>query len=411
MEKGVARILWLIVGCALLLTAFLVFLSGRRSAAQVPVADVVRQNLSSMISTNGKVEPVSPESFRAAFPTFVEKVYATEGQQVKRGQQLYALDDTSVRAELDQARADLASEEETLRAAKSGGRTEQVAEATANLVKAQAALDQLRRDNQALTKLVAQKAATQEELEQNKLALVQAEANVQSLEKVKQSIEHQAQHDTERVALLVEHSRNRIRDLEQNLRSARATSPINGTLYSLPIRVGDFVKAGDLLAEVADLHHVRVRAFVDEPELGQIAPNQGVEIYWDAFPGQVWHGRTEILPKQVTARGSRNVGELICSVSNEHLDLLPNATVDVHIQVSERNGVLVVPRGAVTVEDSRRYVYRVEGDRLRRTEVKVGIANPTMIEVVSGLHEGDVVALPGVAQLRDDMKIQAVPSE
>jgi HlyD family secretion protein len=79
--------------------------------------------------------------------------------------------------------------------------------------------------------------------------------------------------------------------------------------------------------------------------------------------------------------------------------------------VSERNGVLVVPRGAVTVESSRRYVYRVEGDRLRRTEVKVGIANPTMIEVVSGLHEGDVIALPGVAQLRDDMKIQAVPSE
>jgi HlyD family secretion protein len=411
MEKAHARKLWLIVAFALLLTAFLVFLSGRRSAPQVPVADVVRQNLSSEISTNGKVEPVSPQSLRATFPTFVEKVYATEGQQVKRGQLLYVLDDKSVRAELDQARADLASEEELLRAAKSGGRIEQVAQAAADLLKAQASRDQLRRDNQALTKLVAQKAATPEELERNRVALVQAEAEVQSLEKVRQSIKRQAEQDTERLALLVGHSRNRIRDLEQDLRSAHATSPTDGTLYSLPAHAGDFVKQGDLLAEIADLHHLRVRAFIDEPELGQIAPNQDVEIYWDAYPERVWNGRTEILPKQVVARGSRNVGELLCSVSNTQLDLLPNTTVDVRIQVSERKAVLVVPRGAVTVDDSRRFVYRAEGDRLHRTEVKVGIANPTMIEVISGLHEGDVVALPGEAQLRDDMRIQAVPSE
>ena len=114
------------MGGALVLTALLVFLSGRGSTARVAVADVVRENLSSIVSTNGKVEPVMPRSFRAGFPTFVERVYAVEGQQVKRGQMLFALDDTEVRADLAQARADLATQQEALQCGE-GGRARQPA--------------------------------------------------------------------------------------------------------------------------------------------------------------------------------------------------------------------------------------------------------------------------------------------
>jgi HlyD family secretion protein len=186
---------------------------------------------------------------------------------------------------------------------------------------------------------------------------------------------------------------------------------MDGTLYSLPIRQGDFVKAGDLLGELADLHKVRIRAFIDEPELGQIAVNQSVEILWDAQPGRIWTGRTEVLPKQVVTRGTRNVGELICSVINDRQDLLPNTTVDVRIQVSERPSVLVIPRGAVLIDGDKRYVYRVEEKRLRRAQVTVGIANPTKIEVLSGLNEGDEVALPGNAALKQNMKVIPVNAE
>src|ERR1700680_876406 len=112
MTSALGRRLWILVGGALVLTALLVFLSGRGSTARVAVADVVRENLSSVVSTNGKVEPVMPRSFRASYPTFVERVYAVEGQQVKRGQKLFALDDTEVQADLAQARADLAAQEE-----------------------------------------------------------------------------------------------------------------------------------------------------------------------------------------------------------------------------------------------------------------------------------------------------------
>jgi HlyD family secretion protein len=411
METGLGRTLWLIVGIALALTAVLVFLSGRGTTARVTVTDVAREPLSSMVSTNGKVEPIVPVSFRAGFPTLVAKVLVVEGQQVKQGQPLFVLEDTAVAADLARARADLAAQEEALRAAQAGGRADQSARAAAELQKAQAAREQLRHDNEALTKLTAQRAATMEELEKNRLALAQAEADVLSLEKVKQTIERQAKFDTERVALLVEHDRNEIRDLEGKIRSAHATAPIDGTLYSLPIRTGDYAKEGDLLAEMADLRHVRVRAFIDQPELGQLAVNQTVDILWDAHPDRTWSGRTEILPKQVVPHGTRNVGELLCSVNNDRLDLLPNTTVDVQIHVSERPNVLVVPRGAVFTDGGRRFVFREEDDHLHRVEIKVGIVNATMIEVVSGLKLGDVVALPGETPLKENLRVRPVRQE
>src|SRR5580704_8357296 len=167
MTPAVGRRLWLLVGGALALTGLLVFLSGRGSTARVAVADVLRENLSSVVSTNGKVEPVMPRSFRASYPTFVERVYAVEGQQVKRGQMLFVLDDKEVQADLAQARADLAAQEEALNVAKAGGYASQIAKAAADLQKAQASRDQLHRDNESLTTLVTKKAATPEELEEN----------------------------------------------------------------------------------------------------------------------------------------------------------------------------------------------------------------------------------------------------
>jgi HlyD family secretion protein len=411
MTTALGRRLWILVGAAIVLTAILVFVSGRGSTARVAVVEVARENLSTVVSSNGKVEPVAPVSFRAEFPGFVDRVYAVEGQQVKRGQLIFTLDDKDLQAQLAQARADLAGQEDALRAAKAGGHAGQAAKAAADLQKAEANRDQLRRDNESLTQLVAQKAATREELEQNRLMLTQAEADVQSLGKIKENLEQQSRVDSEHISLLVDRGRMQVRDLQDKVTSARGIAPIDGTLYSLPIRQGDFVKEGDLLAEMADLHHVRVRAFIDEPELGQIDVSQPVEILSDAYPDRVWDGRTEVLPKQVVTHGTRNVGELLCSVTNDRLDLLPNTNVDVRIHISERPNVLVVPRGAVYIEGSTRFVFRVENNRLHRRYIKVGIANPTMIEVLSGLQQGDEVALPGDVSLKENLRIRAVHQE
>jgi multidrug efflux pump subunit AcrA (membrane-fusion protein) len=132
---------------------------------------------------------------------------------------------------------------------------------------------------------------------------------------------------------------------------------------------------------------------------------------WDAHPDRTWAGKTEMVPKQVVPHGTRNVGELLCSVSNDRLDLIPNTTVEVRIRTNERPDVLVVPRGAVYIEGDTRFVFRVEEGRLHRRYIKVGLANPTKIEVLSGLNQGDVVALPGDVSLKENLRIIPVRPE
>jgi multidrug efflux pump subunit AcrA (membrane-fusion protein) len=184
-------------------------------------------------------------------------------------------------------------------------------------------------------------------------------------------------------------------------------APATGTLYSLPAHERDFVHVGDLLAELADLTQVRVRAYIDEPELGQLQPNQGVEVTWSALPERTWSGRTETTPRQVVARGARNVGEVLCAISNDKMELIPNTTVDVSIELSQRSGVLMIPRGAVQIVGLHRYVFRLDGNQLSRQEVRVGLSNATHFEVLSGVQEGDVLALPGEAPLQDKLVVRA----
>src|SRR5438445_12107340 len=111
---------------------------------------------------------------------------------------------------------------------------------------------------------------------------------------------------------------------------------------------------------MADLHKVRVRAFVDEPEIGALQTKEAVRIKSDALPDQICQGQTESVPKQVVPRGTRSVGELLCSVNNDKLELLPNVNVSVRINSQERSNVLVIPRGTVASESGKRYVYVVK---------------------------------------------------
>ena len=404
------RWVWLLLGAAVVLVVVLVKLSGRQPAARVAVMQVTRENLNASISSNGKVEPIAPYSIRALLSTFVAKVIALEGQTVKRGQLLLTLDVEEARAELARAKEQLVAAEDELRAAHAGGRADELAQLESDLRKTDAERTRLRREHEALQRLVAKQAATKDELEQNRAALERSEADWQRLQKVKAELARRARLDVERATLQVNRFRNEVRVLGEKVGSARITAPADGTLYSLPVRDRDFVKVGDLLAELADLRRVRVRAFIDEPELGGLEPNQTLDITWDALPSQVWHGRTEQIPKQVVARGTRSVGEVLCSVDNARLELLPNINVNVRVHLRERANALVVPRGAVQIEGARRYVYVVLngglGSRLQKREIKVGIASATKYEVLDGLRERERVALPGDVELRDGMTVQ-----
>jgi len=392
----------------------LVRLSGRQPVAKIAAVTPVRENVVSSISSNGKVEPIAPFVVRAQLDTFVEKISVVEGQGVKKGQLLLELNVKDAAAQLADARSKLLRAEDDLGAAKAGGRSDEAARTEGQLAAAVALRERLQRNHDALERLIAQQAATKDELAANDLDLAKAETQVKQLTAAKQQFEHGVKLDANLSSLQVEQLRSQVAALEEKVHDGRIVAPADGTLYSMPVRRGDYVKVGDLLAEMADLHKVRVRAFIDEPELGGLETGEPVRISWDALPNRAWMGKTQVIPKQVVARGARSVGELLCEVNNYKLELLPNINVNVRINSRERINVLTVPRGAVDAEGGRRFVFVVLRNALgvgskatlQKREIRVGIADATNYEVVSGLEEGEMVALPGDVDLKDGMPVK-----
>jgi HlyD family secretion protein len=398
-----------------ILAYVLVLLSGRQPVAKLSATYPTRENIVSSVSSNGKVEPIAPFVMRAQLDTFVQQVYALEGQQVKKGQLLLELNVKDAAALLAQARARLLKAQDDFRAASSGGRADEAAKVTGDLAKATAERDRLQRSHDALQRLLAQQAATKDELAANEVELAKVQAEVTRLSAVKQEFDRNVHLNSGVSSLQIQQAQSEVAALETKVRDGRITAPIEGTLYSFPARQGDFVKAGDLLAEMADLHKVRVRAFVDEPEIGALEPNQPVRITWDALPNRTWQGQTEVVPKQVVPRGTRSVGELLCSVNNDKLELLPNVNVSVRINSKERNNVLVVPRGTVASENGKRYVFVVKngvGKKvLEKREIQIGISDANHYEVIGGLDIKDLIALPGDIDLQDGMRVKIVSTE
>jgi HlyD family secretion protein len=425
MDRKLRNRILLYLVLAGVLAYVLVELSGRKPVPKVAVVEPTRENLVSSISSNGKVEPIAPFVMRAQLDTFVEKVLATEGQPVKKGQVILELDVKDAAARLAEAKAKLLKAEDDLRAANAGGKIDEAARVAGDLAKAEARRDRLQKNNEVLQRLVARQAATQDELAANDLALIEAQAEVTRLAAAKQQFDRGVKLDSDQTPLRVQQIQNEIAALDEKVRQGRIVAPSDGTLYSLgrsaestPLKAGDYVKVGDLLAEMADLHKVRVRAFIDEPELGALEANEPVKITWDALPNRSWVGKTEIVPKQVVKRETRSVGELLCSINNDKLELLPNVNVNVRINSRERLGVLSVPRGAVEADGGRRYVFVVKKNQLgvgkstlEKREIHVGIADATNYEVVSGLQEGELVALPGDVDLRDGMTVIVITTE
>ena len=418
-QRKVRNRILILLALAAVVAYTLVRLSAREPVVKIAAVAPVRDNLVSSISSNGKVEPISPFVVRAPLDTFVEKVHGVEGQAVKKGQLLLELNVKDASAQLSDAQARLLRAQEELRAAQGGGKPDDAARVAGDLARAQGERERLQKNHEALERLIAKQAATRDELAINDLALTNAQAEVKRLSAARQEFDRGVKLDAGRTSLQVQQAQSEIAALRSKVSTARITAPADGTLYSLPVKAGDYVKTGDLLAEMADLHRVRVRAFIDEPELGALEPGEPVKISWDALPNRTWTGKTEIIPKQVVARGTRSVGELLCAVDNKNLDLLPNINVNVSIHSSERTNVLTVPRAAVDAEGGHRYVFVVGKaglsvggkSRLERREIHVGIADSTSFEVVSGLQEKEMVALPGDAVLHDGMAVKIVNTD
>jgi len=376
---------------------------------KVRAVAVLRGPIRSLVSTNGKVEPIQNFEAHAPIGTTVKRLLVKEGDHVRKGQLLLQLDDDDIRTQAAHAQAQIKAAQANQSALKTGGTQEEVLTLNAQLIKARAARDVAQRNLDAFHRLQQQGAASPGEVRHAEETLQSAQADVTLLEQ-KQKDRYSAPEvaSTEAQAASAQAAYD---DAVNALGKSSVRAPFDGVVYSLPVKPGAFVQTGDLLLQEADLSHILVRAFVDEPDIGRLQTGEKVEVTWDAVPGRIWTGTVNSVPSTVKPRGNRNVGETTCLIDNQDLRLLPNINVGVTIVAAEHNNVLTLQRDAMHVDDTTPYVFRIVGDRLKRQTIAFSLQNLTRVEITSGLSEGDTVALPAEEPkpLADGAPVKVVP--
>jgi len=399
-------ILW--AGGAILAVILLASFASRDDSVPVLAAVVSRSTIRSVISTNGKVEPVKNFEAHAPVGTTVKQVLVKEGDQVKQGQLLVELDAANARSQAAQALAQVRASEADMSAMKRGGTQEEVLSLESQLSKARDSFQTAHRNLEALRRLEQSGAASPGEVRAAQDQLDAATADLKLLESKQK--QRYSQPEVARVEARQWEAASAYDAANNILRQLLIRAPFDGSVYSLPVKSGAYVNPGDLILQEANLSQVLVRAFVDEPDVARLTPGQKIEVSWDAMPGRVWQGSVSEIPAAVKLHGTRNVGETTCLVSNRDFKLLPNINVGVTIVTAEHPDALTIPREAVRQDDSVPYVYRIVNNELHRLNVQTSISNLTSVEITGGIPENAMVALGSVNSkpLHDHLPVRVV---
>lgn len=376
---------------------------------KVRAATVERGPIRSLVSTNGKIEPIQNFEAHAPIATTVKRLLIKEGDHVRKGQLLLQLDDADIRTQAARALAQVKTAQADQSALKTGGTQEEVLTLNSQLVKARSARDLAQHNLDAYHRLQQQGAASPGEVRQAEDALQRAQADVTLLEQKQK--DRYSQPETARIQAQGAEAQAAYDAAEDALLRSSVRAPFDGIVYSLPVKQGAFVQDGELLLQEADLSRMLVRAFVDEPDVGRLQVGQRVEIIWDALPGRTWMGTVNTVPSTVKLRISRNVGETTCIVDNPDLRLLPNVNVGVTIVIAEHNNVLTLQRDALRIDDNKPYVFKIVDRHVKKQPIEFSLQNLTRVEITSGLSAGDVVALPAEESkpLSDGAAVKVVP--
>lgn len=400
---------WAVAALAVVVGLF-VYVRSRHAGVTVAVARVERQNLTSTKSTNGRVIPLEDFQAHAPMAGVVKQIFVHLGQRVRSGQELLRMDDSEARKNLAAAEAALASSKTALRSMEMGGSQDERLAQTSDLSSAKSQVAQDTASLATLQRLQAQGAASANEVALAQQNLSAAEAKVQQIER--RQTQRYSSDD-------LSAQRAQVAQAQADVDAARAVyagvdihAPFAGTVYALPVRQFEFVQEGETLIQIANLQKLQIEAYFDEPEIGLLRAGQPVTIRWNAKPDKEWHGRIVQAPTTVIAYGgTRNVGECLISVDDADGDLLPNTNVTVRVTELQHNDVLSLPREALHTQGATDFVYRVVDGRLVRTNVKVGVTNLTRFEILSGLQQGDMVALEATseADLSDGLRVKIKP--
>jgi HlyD family secretion protein len=394
----------IIVAAVLFLASFM----SRGDSVPVRAAVAQRTTIRSVVSTNGKVEPLQNFEAHAPVGTTVKKLWVKEGDHVKKGQLLVQMNDADARSAAARGLAQIRASQADVSAVETGGTQEEVLTLESQLSKARTARDTAQRNLDALQRLQKDGAASAGEVKAAEDQLQKANADFTLLQQKQK--DRYSKPEVAKVEAQKSEAQAAYDAAEDTLNQLNIRAPFDGVVYSLPVLQGAYVSPGDLILQEADLSKVRVRAFVDEPDLGRLTAGDPIEVTWDALPGRIWSGTVSAIPTVIKRHETRNVGETTCVVDNHDYKLLPNVNVGVTIVTAEHQNVLTVPREALHQEDSSKYVYQIVDNELHRRDVSISISNLTQVEVTGGIPENAQVALSplNTKPLHDGLAVRVV---
>jgi len=365
----------------------------REKAIKVTVEKVKRHDLTSIVSASGEVKPKKNVNISAHIPGRIVKIGVEEGQKVKAGDFLLKLDSIQYEANADRDRAIIRSYK-------------------AELIKAEAGLKKNESYYYRQEKLYNEKLLSRDQLEDAK-----AQYDISY-----------AQHEA--IRFQIKQGEASLQSTLDNLSKTVYNSPIDGIITSLRVEEGEVAMIGTMnnpgtvLMTIADLSVMEVEVEVDETDVINVKIGQPAEVRIDAFPEQTIKGKvTEIgssaLQKMTASQESKDFNVVI-TLEDPPEELKPGLSASGDIITAEKKDALAVPISALVLrekenkdkkekEEQEEGVYVVKENRVKFHPVKKGIMGEMMLEILSGLEEGEEIVVgpySSLRQLKDEILIK-----
>ncbi len=303
---------------------------------------VERGEVNLVVTATGTINPVVNVLVGSQVSGTIKALYADFNSQVKQGQVIAQIDPAIFEAQVEQGRANVLNAQANLLNAQAN-----LANAKANLTKADVAVLDAKRTLDRNRPLVEKKVIAQATMDTAQTnydtAVAQADVAKAQLESAKSQIESfKAQ---------VEQTKAGLKVAETNLRYTTIRSPVNGTVISRNVDVGQTVAASlqapTLFTIAKDLAQMQVDSNVSEADVGRIVVGQEATFTVDAYPEKTFRGKvSEIRNAPITVQNVVTY-DVVIVVDNKDLKLKPGMTANVTVMIAHREGVLKIPNAAL----------------------------------------------------------------